>query len=95
MEQGFLYEVKRLLDRGYGDTQAVSRSLGYRELIRSETGEITLDDAVGLIKQNTRHFAKRQLTWFRKDKGLIWLDVTGRDDWDTLADEVIAAAELS
>lgn len=94
MEQGFLYEVKRLLDYGYGDTQAVNRSLGYRELIRSETGEITLEDAIQIIKQNTRHFAKRQLTWFKKEKDLTWLDITGRDDWDALADEVIASATL-
>jgi tRNA dimethylallyltransferase len=89
MEQGFLYEVKRLLDHGYGDTQPVRRSLGYRELIRSLAGDLTLEDAVELIKRNTRHFAKRQLTWFRKDRDISWLYISGDSDLDTIAAVVV------
>ncbi len=89
MEQGFLYEVKRLVDQGYGDTEAVSRSLGYRELIRSLAGDLTLEEAVELIKHNTRHFAKRQLTWFRKDRDITWLDISGNSNFDKIAAGVL------
>jgi tRNA dimethylallyltransferase len=88
MESGFLAEVKRLADKGYGDSPAVRRSLGYRELIAYLEGVVSIDDAVELIKRNTRHLAKRQMTWFKKEKGVTWIDITGRDDYDQIASEI-------
>jgi tRNA dimethylallyltransferase len=94
MEAGFLYEVKRLADRGYGDNLTVGGSLGYRELIAHIGGETTLTDAVDSIKRNTRHFAKRQITWFRRDPKITWIDITEGDDVDKIADEVITRFRL-
>lgn len=95
MEAGFLYEVRMLLDQGYGDTHAVGRSLGYRELIGHLRGKTTLADAVELIKRNTRHFAKRQMTWSKKDTAITWLDISDDSDVDTIVDLVIAGFRSS
>ena len=50
------------------------QGLGYKEILSYLEGEITLDEAVYLIKRDTRHFAKRQLTWFRREEDVIWID---------------------
>jgi len=74
---GLLEEVKRLLARGYTSAQAPLRSLGYKEMVAYLQGEGDLPTAIQTIKQNTRRFAKRQLTWFRADPELVWVDVGG------------------
>ena len=58
------------------------QALGYREIISYLDGDISLERAVELIKRNTRHFAKRQLTWFKREKDVIWVDKSEfqRDD---------------
>ena len=58
------------------------QSLGYREIFGYLDGEYDLERAIYLIKRNTRHFAKRQLTWFRREKDVRWIDKSefGRDD---------------
>ena len=58
------------------------KGLGYAEMLRYLDGEIPYEEAVRLIKRNTRHFAKRQLTWFRREKEVTWIDrdVYGEDD---------------
>lgn len=73
LEAGFLDEVRALLDAGYEDRLAKIRSLGYREMIAHLKGELSLAEAVALMKQNTRRFAKRQLIWFRPDPRIYWL----------------------
>ncbi|MFH1313880.1 MAG: tRNA (adenosine(37)-N6)-dimethylallyltransferase MiaA [Candidatus Eisenbacteria bacterium] len=88
MELGFLDEVKGLIANGYRDSPAVRSSLGYRELIEHLEGDRSLAEAVRLIKRNTRHFAKRQGTWFRKDKDITWIDITGRRDSANIASEI-------
>ena len=50
------------------------QGLGYKELLSYLDGECTLDEAVYIIKRETRHFSKRQLTWFRRERDVIWLD---------------------
>lgn len=50
------------------------QGLGYKEILRYLEGELTLEEAVYLIKRDTRHFAKRQLTWFRREKDVIWME---------------------
>ena len=74
MEEGLLQEVKDLEKLNIPKTATSMQSLGYREIIGYLNGEYDLDRAVYLIKLNTRHFAKRQLTWFRKEKDVIWID---------------------
>ena len=74
MEEGLLQEVKDLEKLNIPKTATSMQSLGYREIIGYLNGEYDLDRAVYLIKLNTRHFAKRQLTWFRREKDFIWID---------------------
>jgi len=74
LEQGLVDEVQRLKDMGCKRGQTGMQGLGYKEILDSLDGECTLEDAVYLIKRDTRHFAKRQLTWFRREKDVIWLN---------------------
>jgi len=71
MEAGLLAEAERMYQ--YKHLNSL-QTVGYRELFRYFDGEFTLDFAVSEIKKNTRRFAKRQLTWFRKDKEITWFD---------------------
>ncbi|MFY0545040.1 tRNA (adenosine(37)-N6)-dimethylallyltransferase MiaA [Brevibacillus sp. H7] len=80
IEEGLVEEVRRLLDRGYHPALTSMQGLGYKELIPYLYGEITLEKAVNDIKQRTRHFAKRQLSWFRRMAEIQWFDVTHRED---------------
>jgi tRNA dimethylallyltransferase len=75
MEKRLLAETSALVDSGYGESLAFRNTLGYRELADHLAGNTTLGDAVDLIKLNTRRFAKRQGTWFRKDPDTHWIDV--------------------
>lgn len=74
MEAGLLGEVRSLRDRGVKRTCTSMQGLGYKELYACLEGECSLDEAVRIIKRDTRHFAKRQLTWFRRERDVIWLD---------------------
>ena len=74
MEKGLVDEVKKLYDMGYHKDMVSMQGLGYKELLSYLDGECTLDEAVYIIKRETRHFSKRQLTWFRRERDVIWLD---------------------
>ena len=74
LANGLVAEVESLLAAGYARDSAALRSFGYRELIAYLDGECTYLEAVKQLKQNTRRFAKRQLTWFRKDTRIEWVD---------------------
>ncbi|MFD2371401.1 tRNA (adenosine(37)-N6)-dimethylallyltransferase MiaA [Brevibacillus sp. GCM10020057] len=76
IEAGLVEEVRQLLDRGYDATLISMQGLGYKELIPYLYGEITLEKAINDIKQRTRHFAKRQLSWFRRMPEIQWFDMT-------------------
>lgn len=82
MEQGLLQEVERLRDRGLKREDVSMQGLGYKELFGYFDGEYSLEEAVRIIKRDTRHFAKRQLTWFRRERDVIWIDKSqiGRED---------------
>lgn len=79
MEQGLLDEVKKLRDMGYTRDLVSMQGLGYKELLAYLDGECSLDEAVYIIKRDTRHFAKRQLTWFRRERDVIWVDKSAFD----------------
>ena len=72
--QGLVEEVEHLRRLGCKKGMVSMQGLGYKEILSYLEGEITLDEAVYLIKRDTRHFAKRQLTWFRREKDVIWID---------------------
>lgn len=74
IENGLVAEVKQLLDIGCKRDSTAMQGLGYKEIISYLEGEITLDEAVYMIKRDTRHFAKRQLTWFRRERDVIWVE---------------------
>jgi len=74
ISQGFLDEVKKLKKKGFTPELKALKTVGYQELFDYLEGKFDLPAAIEKIKLNTRHYAKRQLTWFRKDKEIIWLD---------------------
>ena len=74
MEQGLLDEVHYLKERGVRKDSTAMQGLGYKELYAYLEGEYPLDEAVRIIKRDTRHFAKRQLTWFKRERDVIWAD---------------------
>ena len=84
LAEGWLDEVKMLLQQGLTVNDVAMQGLGYRQLARYLQGEISYEDAVYLTKRDTRHFAKRQLTWFRHEKYAYWLNKDGKDENDVL-----------
>ena len=90
MEQGLLDEVRYLKKRGVRKDSTAMQGLGYKELYAYLDGEYPLDEAVRIIKRDTRHFAKRQLTWFKRERDVIWADksVIGQDE-QKLADYML------
>lgn len=87
MEQGLAEEVKALKDKGYKAGDVSMQGLGYKEILAWLDGRMSLDEAVYTIKRDTRHFAKRQITWFRREKDVIWIDkrACGYDDEKVLS----------
>lgn len=77
LKEGLIDEVKSLVDMGYTTALNSMKAIGYKELIDYFNGSISLDEAVEIIKQSSRRYAKRQLTWFRRDKRIIWLNAEG------------------
>ncbi|MBS4207514.1 tRNA (adenosine(37)-N6)-dimethylallyltransferase MiaA [Bacillus sp. FJAT-50079] len=75
LDEGLLQEVKRLYDAGIKNVQSV-QAIGYKELYAYLDGEITFDEAIELLKKNSRNYAKRQLTWFRNKISASWFDMT-------------------
>lgn len=80
-KQGFIRECCLLKRKSISMT--AQQALGYKEVFTHLNGEISLKEAKGLIKKNTRHFAKRQLSWFRNDKRVIWIDVDEKTPKET------------
>ena len=73
IEQGLVQEVETLLKRGIPQDSTAMQAIGYKEMIAYLQGECTLDEAIEIIKRETRRYAKRQLTWFRRNKDIIWV----------------------
>lgn len=74
LKEGLVDEVKKLLAMGCKRDSTAMQGLGYKEIIAYLEGEISLEEAIYIIKRDTRHFAKRQLTWFRREKNVIWIE---------------------
>lgn len=88
MEQGLLAEVQRLLAFGYDKTLNAMQGIGYRQLVSYMEGLVTLEEAIALIKRDTRRFAKRQMTWFRRDSRIQWFDVSDYPNQEALTEAV-------
>jgi len=85
---GLVNEVKKILSMGYSKEINSLNTVGYKEIIAYLENEITLERAVELIKRNTRRFAKRQLTWFRRDERIKWFDINSVSDIEKIAGKI-------
>ena len=74
LDEGLVEEVRRLAQMGYTRDMVSMQGLGYKEILAYLEGEYSLEEAVYVLKRDTRHFAKRQLTWFRREKDVIWVN---------------------
>ncbi len=79
MEKGLLKEVELLLKKGYTKDLVSMQAIGYKELIPYFSQQISLEQAIYDLKKNTRHFAKRQLTWFKRQTEGYWIDITDQN----------------
>ncbi len=89
-DEGLVKEVKGLMDQGLASALTALQAIGYKEIVSALNGEITLDEARELMKKNTRHLAKRQLSWFHRDPRVNWLDLDKMTS-DEAAEQIIAA----
>ena len=87
IRDGLVEEVAHLKEMGYTPDLVSMQGLGYKELFPYLAGECTLEEAVYIIKRDTRHFAKRQLTWFRREKDVIWLN---KPDFDYDEEKILS-----
>lgn len=96
LENGLVEEVRGLKERGFSKGLVSMQGLGYKEIYSYLDGACTLEEAVYLIKRDTRHFAKRQLTWFRRERDVIWIEkkAFADDDQKILAFMVEQFAKL-
>ncbi len=91
MESGFEEEVRGLVDRGYGAGTHGLSTFGYAEMLRCLRGELDESDAVSIIQQRSRQYAKRQLTWFRQTDGIGWISVENGEDPRDTCEKVLRA----
>ena len=75
IDRGLIDEVRKLRNLGFVKNTVAMQGLGYKEILWYLKGELTLDEAVDLLKRETRRYAKRQMTWFRRMEGIYWIDV--------------------
>jgi len=93
MKNGLIHEVIKLKEMGYNADMQSMKGIGYKEILYYLNNEISLDEAIEMIKQGSRNYAKRQLTWFRKDPRINWIN---KDDFKS-DDEIVEyiAAQLN
>ena len=89
-EEGLVEEVKSVLAKGYSKDLNALNTVGYKEIISFLEGEITLKRASELIKRNTRRFAKRQLTWFKRDERIKWIKIDSPDNLKIAAEQIVS-----
>ena len=89
LQDGLVEEVKALMDRGCGRSLVSMQGIGYKEICSYLEGECSFEEAANQIKLGTRHYAKRQLTWFRREKDVIWLDREKYPSEDALLFEIL------
>ena len=88
ISEGLVEEVKDLLDKGYTKNLVSMQAIGYKEIIDYIEGNSTLEEAVNVLKRNTRRFAKRQYTWFLKDENVKWFEIEDISLIDLTVDEI-------
>ena len=93
IENGFEQEVKNLLSMGYSKDLVSMQGIGYKEIIKYLDGEYTYYEAIEIIKRDSRRYAKRQLTWFRRYQDAKWFNLDEYDDLDRLEKDVLSYIE--
>ena len=94
LSKGLLEETQKLLERGYDRHLSSMKGLGYRQMAGYLAGEYDYDEAVCRLKRDTRHFAKRQMTWFRKEPSLTWVNISEGETSDHVARKVLEHIEI-
>lgn len=94
LESGLVDEVQKLLQMGCTRDMVSMQGLGYKEMIDYLQGKISLEEAVYRIKRDTRHFAKRQLTWFRREKEVRWINKSDFDSEDEILNYMLQQMDL-
>ncbi|WP_018590996.1 tRNA (adenosine(37)-N6)-dimethylallyltransferase MiaA [Terrisporobacter glycolicus] len=89
MEAGLIEEVKKLLDMGYDKNLISMQGIGYKEIVKYLEGEYTLEEAVEIIKRDSRRYAKRQITWFKRYKDSEWFDLEKYDNMELLKEDIM------
>lgn len=89
IKEGLIEEVRKLLNMGYNRDLVSMQALGYKEIVRYLEGEISLEESILIIKRDSRHYAKRQLTWFRRDERIKWFNIDEYKDRITLVKNII------
>ena len=89
IETGLVDEVKGVIWKGFNKDLNSLNTVGYKEIISYLEGEITLERATELIKRNTRRYAKRQMTWFRKDQRIKWFDVKEIEELNNICEQIL------
>jgi tRNA dimethylallyltransferase len=95
IERGLIDEVQKIRETGYDRTLAALQTVGYTEAFDYLEGKISRTEMIRLIKQNTRRFAKRQMTWFRKEKRIRWLPIRRASDLHRAADTIVREVSRS
>ena len=88
VEMGLLDEVKSLLDMGLSESDISMKGIGYKEIIGYYNGEYDMETAINLVKKNTRRYAKRQLTWFRRYDDMKWFDISEYEDDNACLEDI-------
>ena len=89
VDQGLIEEVKRLKEMGCHKDMVSMKGLGYKEILAYLEGEISLEEAIEILKRDTRRFAKRQLTWFRREKEPVWIDKGDYESEEEILEDIL------
>jgi len=95
IEDGLLIEVKYLIINGFSKSNSIKQAIGYKELLKYFDKEITLEEAIEEIKKNTKHLAKKQITWFKADDRINWIAVSEHDNIKSLLYEIINIVDMN
>lgn len=89
LEEGLICEVKKLMDMGYSKDLVSMQGIGYKEIIAYLDGKTGLEETTNILKRNTRRYAKRQLTWFRRDNRIKWIDINEFNSIENISESII------
>ncbi len=89
INNGLIDEVKEIIEMGYSRDLTSLKAIGYKEIIKYIDGEYSLNEAKKILKRNTRRFAKRQLTWFRRDKRVYWVNIDEFESEEVIINNII------